>query len=330
MAGENPYRKDFYSRAAPFAMACLFGFAAYLLVTEDTARPIRPAILLAAAALAALALAAVLLLPWERLPRGLQATPPLAFILIVLLLHAGAGLPEVVYQPLLLLPLVWLALYGTRADLVVGLILTPVALSAVYLVLRREPAGELLVELLTLAAFPIVCIIVQNLVRRTRAQAAQLADLARTDELTGIPNRRAWEETLPRELSRARRERRPLCVAMLDLDRFKRYNDRRGHLAGDGLLKATTAAWTSELRAMDLLARTGGEEFALLLPACGVDHAANVAERLRARVPDGQTCSVGIARWNGAEPAESIVARADSALYEAKRAGRDRVVVDPT
>jgi Diguanylate cyclase, GGDEF domain/CHASE domain len=90
--------------------------------------------------------------------------------------------------------------------------------------------------------------------------------LARTDSLTGVPNRRAWDEELPRELARAARSGQPVCVALLDLDHFKQYNDRHGHQAGDRFLKEAAAAWQAVVRRTDVVARYGGEEFAILLP----------------------------------------------------------------
>ena len=160
-----------------------------------------------------------------------------------------------------------------------------------------------------------------------RAQLlAQLHETARTDDLTGLPNRRAWEQELPRELARATREARPVCVAMLDLDGFKHFNDRRGHQAGDRLLKQAAASWASHLRASEMLARYGGEEFSLLLPGCTLKDAKQLLERLRSAMPDGETVSAGIACWDEHEGADALVGRADAALYEAKRAGRDRFV----
>jgi diguanylate cyclase (GGDEF)-like protein len=160
-----------------------------------------------------------------------------------------------------------------------------------------------------------------------RAQLlAQLQETARTDDLTGLPNRRAWEEELPRELARAARDSRPVCVAMLDLDRFKRFNDDRGHQAGDRLLKQAASAWSTQLRTSDMLARYGGEEFSLLLPGCTVEDAQALVQRLRAAMPDGETVSAGIACWDEIESADELVGRADTALYAAKRGGRDRLV----
>jgi diguanylate cyclase (GGDEF)-like protein len=154
----------------------------------------------------------------------------------------------------------------------------------------------------------------------------RLEESARTDDLIGLPNRRAWEHELSRELARSERMASPICVAMLDLDCFKAFNDESGHQAGDGLLRRTAAAWKEQMRASDLLARYGGDEFALLLPGCMLDDAETLVQRLRVVMPDGQTVSVGVACWDGEESAENLIGRADAALYEAKRLGRDRLI----
>jgi diguanylate cyclase (GGDEF)-like protein len=149
----------------------------------------------------------------------------------------------------------------------------------------------------------------------------RLTDMASTDALTGLPNRRAWDMNLARTLA----QEDPLAIAMLDFDHFKDYNDSHGHPAGDRLLKESAAAWRGELRAGDLLARIGGEEFALLLPKCGPEDALRVVERLRSRVPGEQTCSAGIVMHIPGEVSESLMKRVDAALYEAKDAGRNCV-----
>jgi diguanylate cyclase (GGDEF)-like protein len=154
---------------------------------------------------------------------------------------------------------------------------------------------------------------------------SRLEGLARTDPLTGVPNRRVWEEELPRELERARRMGTALCVAMIDLDHFKAYNDRFGHQAGDLVLKEAASAWRAEVRSTDLLARYGGEEFVLLLPACALDDAVEIIERLR-QVTPLVTCSIGMASWDFQESPQELVERADQALYAAKAEGRNRYV----
>jgi diguanylate cyclase (GGDEF)-like protein len=149
----------------------------------------------------------------------------------------------------------------------------------------------------------------------------QLAGIASTDALTGLPNRRAWDE----HLSQALAEDQQATIAMLDLDHFKEFNDTQGHPAGDRLLRETAAAWREELRAGDFVARIGGDEFALLLPNCNSTSAMEVVERLRLRIPGEQTCSAGISGQALSDAApDTLMARADTALYEAKTAGRNR------
>ena len=109
---------------------------------------------------------------------------------------------------------------------------------------------------------------------------AGLSRMAETDELTGLANRRAWDETIRRAVGYARRTHRPLCVAVVDLDLFKAYNDAHGHQAGDRLLKAAAASWRTALRQSDTLARYGGEEFGVVLPSCPRAEALIVLDRL--------------------------------------------------
>jgi diguanylate cyclase (GGDEF)-like protein/PAS domain S-box-containing protein len=154
----------------------------------------------------------------------------------------------------------------------------------------------------------------------------EVETLARSDSLTGLPNRRALDEQLALEMTRARRSEAPLCLAVLDLDRFKVFNDAHGHLAGDAMLRDCAAAWDSALRGGDMVARFGGEEFVVVLPGCTLDLAAEILERLRAATPGVQTCSAGLACWDLTESAEALLGRADGALYVAKEEGRDRLV----
>jgi diguanylate cyclase (GGDEF)-like protein/PAS domain S-box-containing protein len=153
----------------------------------------------------------------------------------------------------------------------------------------------------------------------------RIKHLARSDDLTGLPNRRRWHEELDRELARARRGGAPVCVAMVDLDRFKEYNDLHGHLGGDELLRTTARAWSDAVRTTDMLARYGGDEFSVILPECALEEATTVVGRLCSATPDPVTCSAGVACSNGGEPAETLVRRADEALYQAKRSGRSQI-----
>jgi diguanylate cyclase (GGDEF)-like protein len=149
---------------------------------------------------------------------------------------------------------------------------------------------------------------------------AHVAELSRTDVLTGLPNRRAWDQELARELARASRQYKQICVALMDLDHLKLYNDSKGHRAGDSLLIDAGAAWRKSLRISDLLARIGGDEFAVLMPECRLEDAERVIERMCAATPNDQSCSAGIACWDGRETGAALVSRADVALYAVKRA----------
>ena len=152
---------------------------------------------------------------------------------------------------------------------------------------------------------------------------ARVAALALTDGLTGLVTRRVFDEELPRELARARRADTPVSVAVLDLDHMSAFNMLRGEGEGDRLVKETAARWRSELREVDVLARLDGVEFALVLPGCGLGEAVEVLDRVRASTPRGQTASAGVARWDGEEPAELLMLRAQDALAAAKSSGRN-------
>jgi diguanylate cyclase (GGDEF)-like protein len=166
-----------------------------------------------------------------------------------------------------------------------------------------------------------------QLVRQLERQTTKVRELSYTDDLTGLPNRRAWTIELARRIERARRDGTVLSVAMLDLDRFKLFNDNHGHPAGDRLLTAAGTAWQQRLRELDYLARYGGEEFLVLLPDVEEVRAGQVVDRLRDDTPLSQTFSAGIATWDGRETSDELVARADTAMYIAKQSGRNRTVL---
>ena len=155
---------------------------------------------------------------------------------------------------------------------------------------------------------------------------SRMGALALSDSLTGLVTRRVWDEEVPRELARARRADSPLSLAVLDLDHMSAFNMVRGEREGDRLLKETAARWRGELREVDLLARLDGTEFGVLLPSCGLGEAVDVLDRVRAATPRGQTASAGVARWDGEEPAELLLIRAQDALATAKEAGRNLTI----
>lgn len=474
-------REGLLARIAPFAVPAILAFGTVALppAPEGSA----PGLTLAAA-LGALIVAAVALLPWERLPSWAHAVPILAYVLVVAALRESEGGAVSGFTILYLLPVAWLALYGTRGELVAAIVLTSLALFAPVLALgdpdypvtewrraalwvlvapvvgftvqrlvtdvrrrgdlrdaladvvgelseagdarkavcraacrvgeaqvavlfergeratltstavfgaalrpvalraEEEPSGALvaltsgrpffvgearenpalspgLVEATGAASclFQPVCrrerpigvlaVIWTSPRKRLRdpvAEAfrtlaskavlaiervdllARLADLAHTDELTGLFNRRALNEELPRAIARAERDGRPLSAIVIDLDHFKDYNDRLGHQAGDRFLKETAAAWQSHTRRSDFIARYGGEEFSIAMVDCGLEEAKEALELLRALTPDGASSSAGVALWDASETEAELVARADAALYEAKRGGRDRVI----
>ena len=166
-----------------------------------------------------------------------------------------------------------------------------------------------------------------RLAAEVRRGVAELDRLRSVDPLTGLPNRRVWDDALPRELARSVRAGTPLAVAVLAVDEFDSYEDAHGRQAGELLLKELAALWPSELRDSDLLARYGGHEFGLLLPDCGIADVRNVIDKVRSAIPSGVSCSVGVATWDGLEDASTFVHRADAALVAAKRDGTGTTVV---
>ena len=171
---------------------------------------------------------------------------------------------------------------------------------------------------------------------RLKELNAALDEAVRTDYLTGLMNRRAFFDRVRPELSRSRRHERSLCILMGDIDRFKTVNDQYGHDVGDMVLRETARTFASSLRSEDLKVRWGGEEFLALLPETDANGAAAAAEKLRSVIEQSAidvagssvrvTISIGIAEERGDDP-EAAIRAADQALLEAKRTGRNRVVV---
>lgn len=183
------------------------------------------------------------------------------------------------------------------------------------------------------AAYCLLLLRSERLEAELRSARQDIETLARTDALTGLWNRRHLEDVVRHEIERARRYRQPISLMQFDIDHFKSINDRFGHAAGDDVLRRIALLGQGSIRASDIIGRWGGEEFFVLVPGTVEDDARRLAEKLRAAMAGHDfdigkvTASFGIAEWRDGESIESWLQRVDAALYEAKKAGRNRVTV---
>jgi diguanylate cyclase (GGDEF)-like protein len=306
------------------------GFAAWTLVilgllflggpVEDAHGTTSPVVALVGIGL----IVAVACIPWGRLPDS--ATAVLALLGMVLLVPMQVrSFPtwDRDYALLILLPLTWLAVKHGRRALYAGLGCATVVFWAPVLTDQDHPLLVVTLACVYSGLAALVGLLVQALRNRTRAEAA-VAALGHTDSLTGLPNRRAWDETLTQRLVEFGQRGRGACIAMLDVDGFKIYNDDWGHIAGDRLLIDAAAVWSTTIGADAYLARHGGDEFALLIPDATADDAETMITRLRAAMPPSTGLSAGLSVWRPGETAETALERADRALYTVKRNRRER------
>jgi diguanylate cyclase (GGDEF)-like protein len=290
-----------------------------------------------------LTLLSLLFPTWPGLRAGGVAVPAVAAeVVCVALLWWGSRVPESAFQVFLILGTgcICMAVYfgGGAGRAVYGSYYVWVALYAFYFFPGRAAWRQLLIAALgylaVLAARPEVAagptwlvvmgtasvtgVVTQSLVLRIR-------ELARDDPLTGVLNRRGWEEALGRELPRSMRSGAPVCVALVDLDGLKTINDTQGHDAGDEVLQEMVKTLRAVLRPGDALGRLGGDEFAVLLPGCDAQMSEGVLARMV--LGDQNTFSAGVATWDRAESARDLVSRADRAMYVGKQAGGARIQV---
>ncbi len=262
--------------------------------------------------------------------RALAPLGPLGVVLIAYALSAtpGAGDGAVLYM----WPVLWSTFFFGRRGAITIVTCVGVAHAITLLVLPEASsyAGRWVDVMVSVS---VVSAVVLALAGRNDVLLSQLDDEARTDALTGLLNRRGFDERAALELARARRAHRAIAVAVFDLDYFKRINDEWGHEVGDRVLAHVGAVIASESRGVDVTARIGGEEFVVLLPGCDTDAAVAYSERVRVALAASDASqlptvrlSAGILAAIAPGSIEQLLRGADSALYDAKRAGRDRTV----
>jgi len=321
----HAYLKWRLGTLAPFAVAAAFAF----LLTPPPPGATALAEWIVSLVLVLLVAGFALVAPRTRLPDWAALPPALVYLASVALLREAGGGNDSGVGPMVLLPVIYLALHGSRRVLAATLVAVPLVYWVPLVVsdADRYPSSGWRIGALLAVLSIVLGVTVQRLHQREQRHARRLRTLAHTDELTGLPNRRAWDRALDAALSSARRRGEALCIAAIDLDRFKTVNDSQGHGAGDELLVDLARAWAGCLRGEDTLARTGGDEFAVTLPNCTLDGAEAVLERMRAAMGDA-TCSIGLCEWDGIEDPATLTRRADMALYAAKHGGRNRIVRD--
>ena len=281
--------------------------------------------------LVALAVVAVLLAVERRLPRwGLAPLGPIAVGLIAYAMSTGPGASDVAV--VYMCPVLWTVFFFGVPGAIAIVSCIGVAHGLVLLSLGA-PSGYFDRWLDVVACVSIVAVFVQMLTRHNDGLLVRLAGEARTDKLTGLLNRRGFEERASVELAHARRERGSIAVVSFDVDYFKRVNDEWGHETGDEVLARVGTILSAGTRDVDVVARFGGEEFTVLLPGSDVADADAFTQRIRRELAatDGSglpavRVSAGITAAVAPPDFEPLLHRADSALYAAKRGGRNRTV----
>ena len=282
--------------------------------------------------LVALAIVPVLLAVGPRLPRW--ALAPLGPIGVGLIASALATVPAAGDGAVLYMwPVLWTVFFFGLP----GAISIVACIGVAHgLVLRSLPAQSGYVDrwVDVMVSVSVVAAVVLMLTRRNDELLVRLAGEARTDTLTGLLNRRGFEERASVELAHARREGHAIAVVSFDIDCFKRVNDEWGHETGDRVLARVGAVLNGQSRDVDVVARIGGEEFAVLLPGTDSADADGFTQRIRRALAAADASelpivrlSAGVASAIAPEDIAPLMHRADSALYAAKRAGRDRTVI---
>lgn len=313
-------------RIAPFALTALLS----LVFAVPLATWIRSDFAVAAAVVAAVTLAAALVTPWRRVSRSAQLAIPFVFLVVVLLLMAASG--QDVHSPfvsLLVLPLMWLALYETRGAVLVAAGLTGAALGFGHLVTAAvaEPDGaaSIIVLVICCAGMGItlnqLIVDARSLAVALREHHLALEHLSLHDPLTDLSNRRGFASRTQLARDRAVGENRPFSVLYIDLNRFKELNDTLGHDAGDLLLEEVAGRLRALVRATDTVARLGGDEFAVLAEGSQPAQAAHLADRIKdaLRQPYAVAPDLAVSASVGVAHSEDVGGDPDAALSAADR-----------
>jgi diguanylate cyclase (GGDEF)-like protein len=320
------------TRIAALAWAAGALFALVSVLLPDTT--VNDEALLAAVAGVAAAAAVVLFVVYDRMPSwGFQVMLAGGTVAASVAAYAWGSASS--YEPL---PYMWITLFAFYFFTLRAALLHTALIGAGYaiaLAAESPPGAPLDGWLATLGTLLVSGMFVLLVRGRMVALVASLGDAAHRDAVTELLNRRGFDESLDIELERARRSDTPLSLLLGDLDHFKQLNDEHGHAAGDAELRRVARTLRVTKRRFDIVARVGGEEFALLAPDCDEEGAYTLAERMRAEVDLGSgrgermlTISFGVATFpHHGESAEDLLRAADQALYAAKRLGRNRSVV---
>jgi diguanylate cyclase (GGDEF)-like protein len=331
METPKPQRWESNRRLMAYSAAVMYGGAALI----DAAEAAIPGGLTFSLVpgVGALLLVTMLVAVGPRLPRtAMVALGPIGVAGIALALSTTSGTTDgaILYS----WPVLWEAYFFGRRGTILIIACVGIA-HGLALLAMPEGAGNLDRWIDVMASVVVIGTVVEILASRNRVLVERISGEARVDELTGLLNRRGFDERAGTELAHARRESTSLAVICFDLDFFKRVNDEFGHEVGDLVLTNVAECFRREARQIDVVARMGGEEFVALLPGAGLEEARGFAERVRIALqrsaPDGVprvTASAGAAAAVAPERLEDLMKAADMALYAAKAEGRNRTVID--
>jgi diguanylate cyclase (GGDEF)-like protein len=251
-------------------------------------------------------------------------------ILALTMLQAYSGGPASGYAVLVMMAMIWFGVQTSDRELAIGMGVLA-ACSYLPMLIFGPPAYPVSwghATLLVLVGLS-VAYSLRAVTRETQALNARLLKEATVDDLTGLLNRRGWRMAADRELSRATRDGTPVGLLLIDLDSLKEINDTRGHDEGDRVLIETADRMRSALRAGDVLARLGGDEFGVLLMDTSDGQGLAAVDRLSKMTPELGSFSAGVAAWDGKQPLDELLRRADVALYTVKTHGGSRVEFAP-